>query len=245
MCNYLSILRLEESVSINQFSLILSIRWLSPPPPLSHAFVICIRIVSEMAMTSFETSKASDKVYPLQWRHNARDGVLNHQPYDCLLNRLFRGRSKKTSKLRVTGLCKGNSTVTGEFPAQRASYAENVSIWWCHHDWFCIIEGLSRSSESNFIESAQAKIVYEEFEKYTFKTRATSPRNEWVKKKSGIHRKLITYGLCVLLFVRIMNKHHTLSIPAWISNYFHYKVQMILLIHSQTSMVQPLTLRNG
>ena len=31
----------------------------------------------------------------------------------------------KTSKLRVTGLCEGNSPVTGEFPAQRASNAEN------------------------------------------------------------------------------------------------------------------------
>ena len=44
-----------------------------------------------------------------------------------------RPRSKKTSKLRVTGLCEGNSPVTGEFPAQRASNAENVSIWWRHH----------------------------------------------------------------------------------------------------------------
>ena len=42
-------------------------------------------------------------------------------------------RSKKTSKLRVTGLCAGNSPVTGEFPAQMASNAENVSIWWRHH----------------------------------------------------------------------------------------------------------------
>ena len=42
----------------------------------------------------------------------------------CLLNRLFRPRSKKTPKLRVTGLCVGNSPVTGEFPAQRASNVE-------------------------------------------------------------------------------------------------------------------------
>ena len=35
--------------------------------------------------------------------------------------------------LRVTGLCAGNSPVTGEFPAQMASNAENVSIWWRHH----------------------------------------------------------------------------------------------------------------
>ena len=59
-----------------------------------------------------------------------RDGVSNLQPRDCLLNRLFRRRSKKTSKLRATGLCAENSPVTGEFPAQMASSAENVSIWW-------------------------------------------------------------------------------------------------------------------
>ena len=40
-----------------------------------------------------------------------------------------------TSKLRVTGLCVGNSPRTGEFPAQMASNAENVSIWWRHHDF--------------------------------------------------------------------------------------------------------------
>ena len=59
-----------------------------------------------------------------QWRHNERDGVSNHRRNDCLLNHLFRRRSKKTSKLRVTGLCEGNS--------QRASNAGNVSIWWRH-----------------------------------------------------------------------------------------------------------------
>ena len=69
----------------------------------------------------------------LQWRRNGRDGVSNYQPNDCLFNRLFRRRSKKTSKLRVTGLCVGNSPGTGEFPAQRASNAENDSIWWRHH----------------------------------------------------------------------------------------------------------------
>ena len=72
-------------------------------------------------------------VVSLQWHHNERDGVSNHQPPDCLRNRLFRPISKKTSKLRVTGLCEGNSPVTGEFPAQRASNTENVSIWWRHH----------------------------------------------------------------------------------------------------------------
>ena len=50
-----------------------------------------------------------------------------------LLNRKFGCRSKKTSKLRFTGLCARNSSVTGEFPTQRASNPENVSIWWRHH----------------------------------------------------------------------------------------------------------------
>ena len=30
----------------------------------------------------------------LRWRHNGRDGVSNHQPNDCLLNRLFGRKSK-------------------------------------------------------------------------------------------------------------------------------------------------------
>ena len=55
--------------------------------------------------------------------------------YGCLVYRLFRRRSKKTSKLCVTALCAGNSPVTGEFPAQRASSAENGSIWWRHDGW--------------------------------------------------------------------------------------------------------------
>ena len=72
-------------------------------------------------------------IISLRWRHNGRDSVSNHQPHDCLLNRLFGRRSKKTWKLRVTGLCAGNSPGTGEFTAQMASDAENVSIWWRHH----------------------------------------------------------------------------------------------------------------
>ena len=68
----------------------------------------------------------------LRWHHNGRDGVSDHQPHDCLLSSLFMRRSKKTSKLRVTGLCEGNSPVTGEFPSQTTSKTENISIWWRH-----------------------------------------------------------------------------------------------------------------
>ena len=65
----------------------------------------------------------------LQWRHDEGDGISNHQPSDCLLNRLFKAQIKENIT-RVTGLCEGNSPVTAELSAQRASNAENVSIWW-------------------------------------------------------------------------------------------------------------------
>ena len=56
------------------------------------------------------------------------------------LNCLFRRRWKKTSKFPVTGLCEGNSPVNGEFPAQMASNAENVSIWWRHHGMLLTVQ---------------------------------------------------------------------------------------------------------
>ena len=79
----------------------------------------------------------------LRWRHNERDAVSNHQLHDCLPKRLLRRRSKNPSKLPVTGLCGGNSPVTVEFPAQRASNAEDVSIWWRHH-----VHGKSKKLQS-------------------------------------------------------------------------------------------------
>ena len=78
-------------------------------------------------------------LYILRGKHYSdvtkeHDGVSNHQPHDCLLNCLFGRRSKESSKLCVTGLCAGNSSVTGEFPTQRVSNAEDASIWWHHHE---------------------------------------------------------------------------------------------------------------
>ena len=59
-------------------------------------------VLYEYAGPCYQTTKGNSS---LQWRHNGCDGVSNHQHHDCLLNRLFRRRSKKTSELRVTGLC--------------------------------------------------------------------------------------------------------------------------------------------
>ena len=100
----------------------------------------------------------------LQWRHNERDGISNHQSHGHLLNRLFRRRSKKTSKLRVTGLFAGNSPMTCEFPAQRASNAEHVSIWWRHQGYmFWVIESLILCKNLWRVLSSSARCI-----QYTF-----------------------------------------------------------------------------
>ena len=77
------------------------------------------------------TLTSRENIFSLQWRHNGSDSVSNHQPHDCLLNRLFKENIKAP---RHRPVC-GNSPGTDEFPAQMASYAENVSIWWRHHGY--------------------------------------------------------------------------------------------------------------
>ena len=90
----------------------------------------------------------------LQWRHNDHDGVSNHQPHGCLLNGLF-GQIKENIKAqRHWPLC-GEFTGTGEFPAQRASNAESVSIWWRHHVRF-----VTRPLSPSQVTAAHTKVGY-------------------------------------------------------------------------------------
>ena len=63
---------------------------------------------------TWEEQKLGALGFSLRWRHNGCDSISNHQPHHCLLNRLFRRRSKKTSKLRVTGLCVEYSRTNGQ-----------------------------------------------------------------------------------------------------------------------------------
>ena len=84
---------------------------------------------------------------PLQWRRNERHGVSNQLRPLCLFNCWFRRRSKKTSKLRVTGLCEGNSAVTGEFPHKRSVKQKMFSFddvtmrgLWCQFPDLFLIE---------------------------------------------------------------------------------------------------------
>ena len=87
----------------------------------------------------------------LQWRHDERGGVSNHQPCDCFLNRFFQAQIKENTKdPRYWSLWR-NSPVTGEFPAHRASNAENNFIWWRHHELFGLL-AFSKQDEELFID---------------------------------------------------------------------------------------------
>ena len=78
----------------------------------------------------------------LYWRHNERAGVSNQQRLDCLLNRLFRSRSKKASKVRATGLCEGNhrwpvdSPHKGPVTRKLFPFDDVIMIpcYWCHQN---------------------------------------------------------------------------------------------------------------
>ena len=80
--------------------------------------------------------------FTLLWRHNEHDGVSNHQPNDCLLNRSFRRRSRKTSKLRVTGRRPVNSP--HKWPVTRKMFPFNDVIMKCLIVTFCILIQISQ-----------------------------------------------------------------------------------------------------
>ena len=87
----------------------------------------------------------------LQWRRNVRIGVTNHQPHECLLNCLFKAQIKENSKaLRHWPL---SGEFTGDFPAQRSSNAENVSIRWRH---------LGESNGMHFVNSKLRSVLVSE-----------------------------------------------------------------------------------
>ena len=80
-------------------------------------------------------------VYKVQWHYN--DVIMTTMASQItslttVYSTVYSGTDKKTSKLRVTGLCAGNSPATSEFPAERASNAENVTIWWRHRVFYVL-----------------------------------------------------------------------------------------------------------
>ena len=127
----------------------------------------------------------------LQWRHNDHDGVSNHQTRGCLLNRLFRRRSKKTSKLRITGLCAGNSpgpvnsphkgpvtrkmfpfddVIMGTASCQEVDYGSTkwchdsryVMVWHFFRHWSDTVVCLYRLNMENSFKSKYLTMVFDE-----------------------------------------------------------------------------------
>ena len=130
--NALQYIQIEENRSISQ----------SQIPPLRIEMCKCQFLMVyrgtwglfgiKVALTSHSTLRI---LMSLNWRHNDNDGVSNHQPHGCLLNRLFRRKSQKTPKLRVTGLCVGNSpgpvTSPHKWPVTRkmSPFDDVIMVW--------------------------------------------------------------------------------------------------------------------
>ena len=102
-----------------------------------------------------------------QWHHNRRDGASNHRHLDCLLDRLFRRRAKKASKLRVTGFCEGNPPMTGGFPYKRQitrkifPFDDVVMILWKYipYYWPLVMGIVTRSFGTRYCTSLNEQII--------------------------------------------------------------------------------------
>ena len=102
---YVKICFFDAVISMFHFSikwLVLVAAFLTNPYEIENARISIHMFVKKSAKVSQYWRPTH---IPLHWRHNGCDSVSNHQPRGCLLNRLFRRRSKKTSELPVTGLC--------------------------------------------------------------------------------------------------------------------------------------------
>ena len=82
--------------------------------------------------------------FALQWGHNERDGVSNHQPHDCLLNRLFRHRSKKTSSFASLAFVRGihrwpvNSPHKGPIKRKMFPFDDIIMVSWDTPTQWCV-----------------------------------------------------------------------------------------------------------
>ena len=104
---------------------------------------------------------------------------------------IFSGADKENPpKLRVTGLCGGKSSVTGEFPSQRVSNAENVSIWWRHH-------GISELSH-HWFNTRLSLVACSDVTLHVFFHMMTSSNYKHFPRHwpfvRGIHRSPVNYG---------------------------------------------------
>ena len=173
----------------------------------------------------------------LRWRHNGRDSVSNRQPHHCLLNRLFRRRSKKTSKLHVTGLCVGNSPGNNEFPAQVASNTENSSIWWRHHELAVVASVWYHSAGANlcFWRIDHGQIV---------RTLSTTGCGKWFLWDSGVLSSPLastswSNSLIIGIYSPASVHRHVLTSPIYNDNTSYIYIYIyIFIVGPHYNMVQ-------
>ena len=112
--------------------------WLASRATDLHLSCRCCGMCKTVTINIHHLRKTHRIAKSLRWRHDGRDSISNYQPHDCLLTVYSDADQRKyqssASLAFVRGIHRGPvNSGTGEFPAQRASYAENVSIWWRHH----------------------------------------------------------------------------------------------------------------
>ena len=100
----------------------------------------------------------------LRWRHNGCDGVSNQRPHDCLLNVYSAADQSKHHSSASLVFVRGILPGAGEFPAQMASHAENVSLRWRHHDVShvrgCLVTVLGKARAINYMATQPSSIIY-------------------------------------------------------------------------------------
>ena len=96
-------------------------------PPLAALEVIILTTDGSASDENFSSIS-------LHWRHNERHGVSNHRHIDCLRNRFVQAHTQGNINTPRHWHLWGKSTDDRWIPITRASVAENVFIWWRHHD---------------------------------------------------------------------------------------------------------------
>ena len=91
-----------------------------------HYWTVCSLVRVMMCCQLLGINPLPDLMLTLRWRHNGRGSVSNHQPHGCLLNRLFRRRSRKhessASLAFVWGIHRGPVNFPHKWPVMRKMF---------------------------------------------------------------------------------------------------------------------------
>ena len=111
----------------------------------------------QQAVTPFHCGQDLNAIWlPLQWRHDGHDGVSNIS-LTIVYSTVYSGADQRKHQ--------SSASLAGEFPAQMASYAENVSIWWRHHvirsqwlNWNCSLTSSRNMHQTRFCIQRQISV---------------------------------------------------------------------------------------